>query len=181
MPGNHDVPLYDLLRRVFSPLGRFRRYISSDPAPLVVLPGVRVLGLDSTRRKVVGRLRADRLPPVGRLLEGPPDDLRILVTHHPLVRQPLDGAREALAAAARAHAHLVRAGHHHHFHVTETPQVLAVEAGSALSHRAARQCFNVVRAAGRDLEVTPWTWDGAAFICGDTRRFVRREHALVER
>src|ERR1044072_4380687 len=27
VPGNHDVPLYDVLRRFLSPLARYRRYI----------------------------------------------------------------------------------------------------------------------------------------------------------
>ena len=33
VPGNHDVPLYDVMRRWLSPLGRYRRYIASDLAP----------------------------------------------------------------------------------------------------------------------------------------------------
>src|SRR3954471_15101812 len=33
VPGNHDVPLYDVLRRWLSPLGRYQRHITSDLAP----------------------------------------------------------------------------------------------------------------------------------------------------
>jgi hypothetical protein len=30
VPGNHDVPLYDVLRRFLSPLTRYRRFIDDD-------------------------------------------------------------------------------------------------------------------------------------------------------
>jgi len=181
VPGNHDVPLWDLARRVLSPLGRFRGYIEADPAPLALLPGARVLGLDSTRRKVSGRLLDERLAPIEGLLAGPEDDLRVLVTHHPLVRRPLQGAEAALAAAARAHVDLALAGHHHHFSVTEG-ELLAVEAPSALSERVTHKGFNVVRATAVEIAVTPWAWNGEAFAAGQTRtsaRRLRRDGAAV--
>jgi len=176
VPGNHDVPLWDLARRVFSPLGRYRRFITEDMAPLVLLPGLRVLGLDSTRRKVVGRLLPERLEPIAGLLDGDPTDLRILVTHHPLVRKPLLGSEAALAAAVRARVDVVLAGHFHHIHATEG-DVLALEAGSAISQREPQQSFNVLRVEPAALSVESWTWDGHAFAPGDPRRFQRRNHS----
>lgn len=176
VPGNHDVPLWDLPRRVFSPLGRYRRFISKERAPLVVLPGLRVLGLDSTRRKVVGRLLPERLEPIARLLDGDPGDLRVLVTHHPLVRRPLLGSEAALAAAVRARVDVVLAGHFHHFHVTEG-EILALEAGSATSQREPRQSFNVVRSESGTVSVEAWNWVGHAFAPGTSRRFERRIHS----
>ena len=119
MPGNHDVPLYDLFRRVFFPLGRYHRFITRHRAPLFTAPGLRVLGLDSTRRKVTGRLKPDRIRQIQRLGEGDPDALRVLVTHHPLVRRPLEGAPLALQAAEDARADVLLAGHHHHAHITQ--------------------------------------------------------------
>lgn len=176
VPGNHDVPLWDVVRRVVSPLGRYRRFITEDMAPLAVLPGLRVLGLDSTRRRVVGRLLPERLAPIARLLDGDPGDLRVLVTHHPLVRKPLLGAEAALAAAVRAHVDVALAGHFHHFHATPG-DVLALEAGSATSQREPRQSFNVLRVQPRALTVETFTWDGHTFAPGDPRRFERRDHS----
>jgi len=39
VPGNHDVPLYDVLRRFLSPLSRYRRYIDDTLCPYHELPG----------------------------------------------------------------------------------------------------------------------------------------------
>src|SRR5690349_10645052 len=49
VPGNHDVPLYDVLRRFFSPLTRYKRYIDETLCPLHELPGVTVLGINTAR------------------------------------------------------------------------------------------------------------------------------------
>src|SRR5438105_15805214 len=49
VPGNHDVPLYDVLRRFLSPLTRYRRYIDDTLCPMRELPGVTVLGINTAR------------------------------------------------------------------------------------------------------------------------------------
>ena len=40
IPGNHDVPLYNAHLRVLNPLGRYKRYISSDLNPVFELPDI---------------------------------------------------------------------------------------------------------------------------------------------
>src|SRR4051794_28745908 len=40
VPGNHDVPLYDVLRRFLSPLTRYRRFIDDSLCPFIELPGI---------------------------------------------------------------------------------------------------------------------------------------------
>src|SRR5215217_6729086 len=49
VPGNHDVPLYDVLRRFLSPLARYRRFIDETLCPFIELPGVAVLGINTAR------------------------------------------------------------------------------------------------------------------------------------
>ena len=49
VPGNHDVPLYDVLRRFLSPLARYRRFIDENLCPFVELPGLAVLGINTAR------------------------------------------------------------------------------------------------------------------------------------
>src|SRR5215216_3700922 len=47
VPGNHDVPLYDALRRFLSPLTRYKRYIDDTLCPFHQLPTAAVLGLNT--------------------------------------------------------------------------------------------------------------------------------------
>src|SRR5687768_14836651 len=62
VPGNHDVPLYNIWSRFVRPLGGFRRYISADVHPVYVDDEVAVFGADTTRSFTIedgGLSRAD--------------------------------------------------------------------------------------------------------------------------
>ena len=174
------MPLYNLVLRVFGPLWRYHRLITEDRAPLHRSPGLRVLGLDSTRRKVGGRLKAARIAQIARLEDGDPGDLRVLVTHHPLVRRPLEGAQAALAAAERAGADVALAGHHHQAHVTAGP-VVCVEGPSPSHCLETFRGFYVVRGRAHEIEIELWTWDGATFAPTRTRTFARRNRSATRR
>ena len=49
VPGNHDVPLYDVLRRFLSPLTRYKRFIDDSLCPFIAIPGAAVLGINTAR------------------------------------------------------------------------------------------------------------------------------------
>src|SRR3954447_19794661 len=63
VPGNHDVPLYDVLRRFLSPLTRYRRFIDDSLCPYVELPGAAVLGINTARSLTFkdGRISGDQV------------------------------------------------------------------------------------------------------------------------
>src|SRR6185503_14406687 len=47
VPGNHDVPLYDVARRFLRPLARYRQFVADDLEPSHVDDEIAVVGLDS--------------------------------------------------------------------------------------------------------------------------------------
>ncbi len=147
--------------------------ITQVRAPLFHAPGLRVLGLDSTRRKVTGRLTPSRIREIGRLADGPPAALRVLVTHHPIVRRPLDGAALALTAAEEAGVDVLLAGHYHHAHLTPGT-VLGVEGPSPTHILEPKKGFYVIRADAATISTELWSYDGAAFAPGAPRSFPRR-------
>ena len=88
VPGNHDVPLYDVLRRFLSPLARYRRFIDDSLCPFVELTGVAVLGINTTRSLTFkdGRINQDQVDFIRETFARTSGDtMRILVTHHPLL------------------------------------------------------------------------------------------------
>ena len=137
VPGNHDVPLYDLVRRVFAPLARYHRFISRRPraAPARRRPAHPGPGLDAPQ----GDGAPDRPERIAEI-----HDADVLVTHHPLVRRPLEGAEAALAAARAAGVQLVLAGHHHRYHLTPGDPI-AVEGPSTSHLLEPRKGFVVLR------------------------------------
>ena len=50
VPGNHDMPLYNVAARFFNPTKRYRRYITEGLAPVFADDEVVVVGLNSARR-----------------------------------------------------------------------------------------------------------------------------------
>src|SRR5205085_1963266 len=49
VPGNHDIPLYDVIRRFFFPLSFYRKYISQDLRPLYRDDQVLITGINTAR------------------------------------------------------------------------------------------------------------------------------------
>src|SRR5688500_6846685 len=49
VPGNHDVPLYNLIARFLNPLGNYRKYISKDLAPCFRDDQIAVVGINTAR------------------------------------------------------------------------------------------------------------------------------------
>src|SRR6059058_3426111 len=92
VPGNHDVPLYDVLRRFLSPLTRYRRFIDETLCPFIETEGLAVLGINTARSFTFkdGRINADQVEFIRETFSRTPANaVRVLVTHHPLLAIPV--------------------------------------------------------------------------------------------
>ncbi|QGP80937.1 metallophosphoesterase family protein [Sphingobium sp. CAP-1] len=187
VPGNHDVPLYDLARRFAAPLERYKRYISHDLCPFYEDREVAILGLNTARSLTIkdGRINHDQMAMLrDRFAAVAPDKTRILVTHHPLFAMPIGKGGElseavgrhedAVKAVCEAGVHLALAGHFHRTYaqaaqkmVAHSGGALVIQAGTATSTRlrnAEPQSFNWLHVRRNDeMELQVIVWDGAAF------------------
>jgi 3',5'-cyclic AMP phosphodiesterase CpdA len=191
VPGNHDVPLYDVLRRFLSPLTRYRRFIDESLCPFIELPGVAVLGINTARSLTVkdGRLNADQLEFIrDTFARTAQEAVRILVSHHPLFALRVGDAEEraigrqelALDAMQDAGVDMLLAGHHHHASshdaselVTRVGSALVVQAGTATSTRVREQeqSFNTIDIADGSATITVHAWKGDDFQPTDPKRY----------
>ena len=206
VPGNHDVPLWNVLARFAAPLARYRRFIATDLEPRHVDDVVAVLGFDTTRSLTVknGRVGKGDLEALeGRLAKVPASVCRVLVCHHPLAATPAAmgesaarGGAEALARLARAGVDVVLSGHVHESHAVHSGDlfpdlergVLLVSAGSATSVRGrrterARSSFNTIVVTPERLVVMTYLYDdeGRVFAAGEPRPFPRHGHPALAR
>ena len=105
VPGNHDVPLYDVLRRFLSPLTRYRRFIDDTLCPFIEMPGAAVLGINTARSLTFkdGRINDEqmRLHPRHLRAHASAAQRAILVTHHPLFALPVGDGPELGEAIGR--------------------------------------------------------------------------------
>jgi 3',5'-cyclic AMP phosphodiesterase CpdA len=195
VPGNHDIPLYDVARRFARPLHRYRRYIDENLCPWFETDELAVLGINTARSLTFkdGRISHEQMAVIReRFRAVPPGKTHILVTHHPLFAMPIGeeegltravGRRgEALEAVGEAGVHLLLAGHYHRsfsrsardMAETAGPE-LVIQAGTATSTRVRgdeTQSFNRIDipAPGR-VALTIFGWDGDGFAPGRPARF----------
>ena len=162
LPGNHDVPLFDLFSRAFRPYANYRSAFGATREPELDTPDLLVIGVDATRpwRHTDGELSRSQIERVSeRLGLAGPDQLRLVVTHQPLhviraedEHDRTHGSVDALSAWSAAGADMVMGGHIHlpyvrsvHEHFTKLPRRLwCVQAGTAVSSRIRPEAPNSV-------------------------------------
>jgi 3',5'-cyclic AMP phosphodiesterase CpdA len=194
VPGNHDIPLFNLPARLLNPLGGYRRYITADLQPLHADGEIAVLGLNTTRATSLkgGAVQYDDVPSLcealGRLN---PDAVKVIVGHHPFGERPagraLEGGAEARAIAqlAQAGADVFLTGHRHLSYTGHTAErydisgrsAIVVEAGTATStrRRGEANAFNLLHIDAGHVAVERFEWLPASgmFAVADATRFER--------
>jgi 3',5'-cyclic AMP phosphodiesterase CpdA len=103
VPGNHDVPLYNVALRFADPLANYRRYITDDLEPYFRDDEVAVVGINSARSPTFkgGRINERQVARVrDRLCALPEKTTRVIVTHHPF-DMPEGRAQADLVGRAR--------------------------------------------------------------------------------
>lgn len=195
VPGNHDIPLYNVASRFLTPLLKYRRYVTLDLAPEFVDEEIAVLGINTARSLTFkdGRVNHEQIAQIRQRMGALDAHLtRIIVTHHPFDLpdtydhdELVDRAPMAMAAFAECGVDLLLAGHLHASHAGNSSQrykisgyaALVVQAGTATSTRGRGESnsFNVIRVEHDQVEVQRYSWVGAsaAFEPAGTERFRR--------
>jgi len=192
VPGNHDIPLYNLWLRALWPLERYGRFIGVDHEPFYRVEELAVVGINTARSLTFkgGRINRRQLRRAcGRLEEPPPSVVRVVVTHH-----PFEGASDAapdgrvgrasmaMQSFSRCRVDLILSGHFHvhrigasaaRYRVAGYSAILA-QAGTALSTRRRSQpnSFNLITIEAPRMAVECWRWGApGGFSLADTFRF----------
>jgi 3',5'-cyclic AMP phosphodiesterase CpdA len=181
VPGNHDVPLYNIAARFLNPYGGYRRYIERDLEPVYQNDEMIAVGLNSARALLFhggGRLNEAQVArAAARLRSTPPDAVKIVVTHHPFDLPEGHGDEHligrsdmAMQQLAAAGADVFLAGHLHVSHVGHTAEryqiaghsALVVQAGTLSTRgRGELNTINVLRLARPRITIERYTWDEA--------------------
>src|ERR671913_198024 len=181
VPGNHDVPLYNVAARFLAPLRNYRKYISENLEPCYIDDEIAVCGVNTARSLTFknGRINCDQLAKIrDTLFPLPADVLRVVVTHHPFdVGEGVDEdnllgrASMAMNILSEVGVDLMLSGHLHASAATSTEarykidgySALVVQAGTATStrERGEPNAFNVLRVTSDTITVERHAWDDA--------------------
>ncbi len=180
VPGNHDVPLYNLVARTLRPLTRYQRYITDNLEPFYGDDEIAVLGVNTARSWTFKSGRINRQQVVrscARLAECGADATRIIVTHHPFdvpgtgnTHGLLGRAHMAMAAFAHSGVDIVLSGHLHLSRTSDSAaryevsghSALVIHAGTATSmhRRGQTNSFNIVCIERPYVSVHCYNWSG---------------------
>lgn len=183
VPGNHDIPLYDIIKRMTGPLDRYEKYIVPLTADIFENEDLLVVGLTTPHRSrsVEGKISGKQLNRVAEIFEkSGKRKIKIIACHHPVF---YDKEESQLKPAYRVESLLaldpdmILSGH---FHINAMEQiqddkghsVLHLSAGSAISNRLRGEAnsFNMIELKDLNLNIVNFALDQ------DTFTEVKRAH-----
>ena len=183
VPGNHDVPLYNIFQRFLEPLDKYRRYITDDLEPFYADDEIAVLGINTARSLTIkdGRVNEGQVARIRERLCPYADEVtKFIVTHHPFdipegherEADLVGRAQMAMEALANCGADVLLSGHLHVSHTGHTAKrykisgysALVVQAGTATSNRVRGESnsFNVIRLKHPHIQVERRVWQPEA-------------------
>lgn len=169
VPGNHDIPLANVVKRFANPYGLYRRYISRELEPFLEMNGVALAGLRTSRRARLslnwadGTISRDQLKDLEkRFAKASPEAVRIVVAHHPLMHpeepmaKPMRRVKRAdlaLATFARLGVRLVLSGHFHMSYVRRHDSGAEIAAGAPVGANEAAAAPVMVAQASTTISI----------------------------
>jgi 3',5'-cyclic AMP phosphodiesterase CpdA len=198
VPGNHDIPLHNVFARFFTPLEKYKRYITDDLQPFYSDAEFAVLGINTARSLTIkdGRVNERQVAVIREKLCGLPNEvLKVLVTHHPFDLpegydddQIVGRAEMAIREITDCGADVFLSGHIHVSNIGNTAtryklgggrNALVVQAGTATSTRGRGEAnsFNVIEFEHPRLVVKRIEYQVASerFVLADTQEFSHDE------
>jgi 3',5'-cyclic AMP phosphodiesterase CpdA len=199
-PGNHDIPFYDVIRRFFFPLTRYKKYITANMSPLYQDNEIAVLGINTARSFTWknGRISLDQIIDMKEKLCALPNSLiKIVVTHHPFIPPPGGAGIEMVGRAVKAldvidecSVDLLLAGHVHDaysgdirtYYPTRKRSVVVAQAGTAISNRRRGEpnSYNLLLIDGARIEINERRWTDVGFCNTTTSVFANENEQWIK-
>jgi 3',5'-cyclic AMP phosphodiesterase CpdA len=203
VPGNHDVPLYNVFNRFFSPLEKYKKYITEDLEPFYKDEELAVIGINTARSLTIkdGNISDEQIADVReRMCSLDNKMLKIVVTHHPFdlpdgfdETDIVGNADEALVKIADCGADVFLSGHLHVSRAANTANryklesgrnALVIQAGTATStrERGEANSFNFVEFEQPHLSVKKFECQKSemGFVQVQVQKFVKNEKGWTE-
>lgn len=179
-PGNHDVPLYRIFERIFTPFKNYREYISDELDSVTRTEDAVIVSLSSAAPHhaiVNGRISPEQIEFAAQVFqEAGDEEVRIVVAHHHFAPAPdyegdkqIPRARQILDAFNGMGVELILGGHLHRAYIGNSLDVypgvdrshgiVIVQSGTTTSGRgrareSAKNSYNVIRIGAGTVHVS---------------------------
>ena len=191
IPGNHDIPLFNIFQRFINPYKNYKEYISAEQYPEFNSENISLVGVNSCSpfRSQSGRIKDYD---IGYLREHfskeNPEKIRGVVIHHNIFpfeeikgSSALVNADKFLAAMNKCGVDIIFAGHlhkslaHTYNEAGIENNVLVLQAGTCISRRLREEdnTYLVVKTNKEEINVNFRIYNGSGYEVTNTRKFQR--------
>lgn len=207
VPGNHDVPLYRIIERMFKPHALYQQYISADLDTVTHVDGAIIVALDSTSPHGAitnGRITHAQLEFCEHAFRAATiDTAKIVVAHHQFApapdyegSKPMRGAKRAMNRLVELGVDMILGGHVHRGYIGNSldvypagdrrHRIIIVECGTTTSHRGRarereRNTLNLIEIGSNLLQISHcmYSEDRDEFVPLSQHLFPRAGSTLV--
>lgn len=191
IPGNHDIPLFNVFARFFRALTNYKNIITGDLSPFYRDETMAVLGINTARSLTwkSGRISEEQIEVLEEKLCTIDNNIfKIIVTHHPFIPPPggpgiklVGRSAEALHIIDKCSVDLLLAGHLHQryngdvrpFYPSQNSSIISVQAGTAISNRTREEpnAFNLIEAEKTYIRISVREWREDVFRTAQTTEY----------
>lgn len=148
VPGNHDIPFYNIFNRIVRPLHSYQRYIGANYKSALKTDDITILGVSSVNphKAIDGKLTSKTLMQINQFFNEDNKNVNLLFFHHNFdhiegLHKPLENEDQFLNYLITSNIDVVCTGHLHYAHVgfikkTNNKLCLILHAGSLLCGRS---------------------------------------------
>jgi 3',5'-cyclic AMP phosphodiesterase CpdA len=194
VPGNHDLPGWQVWARFAKPWRRWQRHIAmADPhtANFLTADGLIAVGVNTARRWgrhpdwSRGRVSHWQIAAIERAFDNADsDDLRVVVAHHPFLLTEAGRSRGVVGGSAHAlrrlrhRADLLLGGHVHLGYSGVVEGLVVAQSGTAFSSRLKGEPngYNLIDTDDSGMTVTTLRWVDTGFEAFERCHYSRHGH-----
>lgn len=199
IPGNHDIPRFNVQQRLFDPMKRYRDYIAPMQDIVHEDKDCFIVGINTARPVLPhwnwanGMISQRQVQFVeNQFRHADNDKVRIFVCHHPLLNvkgAPIDtvvwGSTDLLGVLEAQQVDVVLTGHIHHASILpyeESRGPIMVGASSATSSRLRSQSngYNILRISPDKVDVELVHWNGTSHVVFESLSIPRQLETVAE-
>ncbi len=182
VPGNHDVPLYNLIQRFFSPFRKYNKYIKPFSTSIykdddMIIAGITTNNIYSIKEGKISKKGIQVLEEI--FTKDAPQPIRIIACHHPVFKNTNNlNIKKLQDRALTLNPHMILSGHDHQSSVEfidlENKKFpLLVNAGTATSSRTRKEAnsVNLIEINFPEFIIKNYIFEESKFELKNTEKF----------
>jgi 3',5'-cyclic AMP phosphodiesterase CpdA len=195
VPGNHDISLWNIFRRFFRPLKKFKKYISDEEFPIYKDEEMIIVGINSARSLTIksGRISVEQIDHLKNIFcDVPEPRFKGVVVHHNLIPSPEVKKHKMLGRAGlfiqeldncgidmmfSGHLHKGYSGDVQKFY-KDANSIIVAQAGTATSSRVRDEenSYNIVEVDADETIIKIMKFKNGNFVLNTTKSFKRENY-----